>query len=138
MTTLKLLLVDDNFQDVFLFRSVLKKVAAHLPFRVICDETDSGREAQSLIMAGHYDLVFLDQQMPDPDGLACFESIRHLDWNCGRERPAIIAYSNCDLSEFRARCLHAGMDEFLVKYLNEKELLQLIEKYYVDKSQPFN
>lgn len=134
MTTLKLLLVDDNFQDVILFRNVLKKVEAHLPFQVICDETDSGLEARRLIAASHYDMVFLDQQMPDPDGLASFERICQLNWSTGKKRPIIIAYSNCDLSEFRARCLHAGMDEFFVKYLTDKELLALIEKYTLERA----
>ena len=133
MTALKILVVDDNFQDVILFRSVLKKAAVHLPFRIVCDETNSGVEARNLISAGHYDMVFLDQQMPDQDGLVCFDSICQIKWPVGTKRPAIIAYSNCDLSEFRARCLRAGMDAFFVKYLSENELLALIGKYYVDK-----
>ncbi len=133
MRSMKLLLVDDNFQDLILFRSVLKKVALYLPFQVICDETDNGREALHLIASSRYDLVFLDQQMPDPDGLASFAEIRQLNWSEENKRPITIAYSNCDLSEFRARCLQAGMDEFYGKYLSEKDLLALIEKYYVNR-----
>lgn len=136
MMIFKLLLVDDHFQDVILFRSVLKKVASRLPFPIICDEIDSGLDALHLIAAAHYDMVFLDQQMPDPDGLACFEGICQLPWSSEKKRPAIIAYSNCDLREFRARCLHAGMDEFFVKYLNEKELLALVEKYMPERISP--
>lgn len=129
MTSLKILLVDDNFQDVILFRSVLKKVEARLPFRVVCEDIDSGHEACRMILASHYDMVFLDQQMPDPDGLASFEQMRQIPWSSEHKRPVMIAYSNCDLGEFRTRCLHAGMDEFFVKYVTENALLALIEKY---------
>lgn len=129
MTDLKLLLVDDNFQDVILFRSVLKKVEAGLPFNIICDAVDSGHKACRMIAASHYDLVFLDQQMPDPDGLASFEQIRQIPWSSEHPRPVMIAYSNCDLREFKARCLQMGMDEFIAKYVTEQVLLALIEKH---------
>ncbi|WP_395008265.1 response regulator [Undibacterium sp.] len=129
MKKLQLLYVDDSFQDAILFRSLLKKASQELGVELNCDVTKSGIEALQMIFSSNYDLVFLDQQMPDPDGLQTFESVRQKSLAENLPVPPIISYSNCDLREFRERCLKAGMSEFVVKYLPVSSLVTIVRKY---------
>ncbi len=103
---LRVLLAEDN--------SVNQMVASRALQRLGCsvDVVDNGLAAIDAVMARRYDLVLMDLQMPELDGIAATRAIRKL---LEVEQPRIVALTANAMQEDRTRCLAAGMDDFLSK-----------------------
>ncbi|MDS4068887.1 MAG: PAS domain S-box protein [Candidatus Competibacter sp.] len=76
------------------------------------DTAEDGRAAVAQAQATTYDLILMDVQMPELDGLAATRAIRALP---GRTRTPILAMTANAFAEDRARCLAAGMNDFVTK-----------------------
>lgn len=88
------------------------------------DTAENGLEVLKAIKAKNYDVVLMDVQMPEMDGL---EATRHLVENYPREqRPLIVAMTANAMESDRQRCLEAGMDTFISKPFVMEELVELI------------
>ncbi|MBF0179091.1 MAG: response regulator [Magnetococcales bacterium] len=84
----------------------------------------SGREAVDLFFKGHpFDLILMDIQMPEMDGLAATRTIRSLERTRGQQRIPIVAVTAHALVEERERCLEAGCDLCLIKPIRKNQLL---------------
>jgi signal transduction histidine kinase/CheY-like chemotaxis protein len=107
---LRVLVAEDNV--------VNQRVASRMLERCGCVVTlaGDGREAVDLTARGSFDLVLMDLQMPELDGLAAFRQIRELDRSRGRRTP-VLALTAHALREDRERCLAEGMDGYLAKPL---------------------
>ena len=79
---------------------------------------ENGREVLAALEDGRFDLVLMDVEMPELDGLTTTRLIRTRE-NENLERVAIVALTSCDN---RHECLEAGMDAFLAKPLNSVAL----------------
>jgi CheY-like chemotaxis protein len=77
------------------------------------DSARSGAQAVKLFEPGRYDLVLMDCQMPEMDGLTATRQIRRLE--AGRGRVPVIAVTAGTVSGARRACIDAGMDDFLAK-----------------------
>ncbi|MGA2256371.1 MAG: response regulator [Thermoguttaceae bacterium] len=86
----------------------------------------NGREAVAATETGGFDLVLMDLQMPEMDGLEATAIIRANERNSGRHLP-IIAMTAHALKGDRERCLEAGMDGYTSKPIDAKELFAAIE-----------
>lgn len=132
MRNIRVLAVDDNQQDLFLLRMQLNKAGVLLGSTIQCDEVDNADDAMHAVTTQRYDIVILDQQMPEVDGLQTFRELRALEAS-GVRRPPVIAYSNCDLAVFREECLREGIDEFAVKYMDAETLAETLRRLLVAK-----
>jgi CheY-like chemotaxis protein/HPt (histidine-containing phosphotransfer) domain-containing protein len=103
----RILLAEDNTFNRALIEHVLEPMGCQV------DKVGSGRDAVHSFQPGRYDLVLMDCQMPEMDGLTATRHIRQLE--AGRGRVPIIAVTAGTVSGARRACLEAGMDDFLAK-----------------------
>ena len=118
---MSILLAEDNV--------VNQKVATRLflKFGYEIDVANNGSEVIKAIEQNEYDLVFMDIQMPEMDGL---EATRQIIEKWGGDRPRIIALTANAMREDKENCFEAGMDEYLTKPFKRSELLDAISCTY--------
>jgi CheY-like chemotaxis protein/HPt (histidine-containing phosphotransfer) domain-containing protein len=116
---LQVLVAEDNPVNEAVIVRVLEKMG-HAPTMA-----HNGREAVSLAANGKFDLVFMDVQMPEMDGLAATAAIREGERCSGTHLP-IFAMTAHAMKGDRERCLAAGMDAYVSKPLRVKELFEAI------------
>jgi two-component system, sensor histidine kinase and response regulator len=90
--------------------------------------TSNGKEALAALQKDPYDLVLMDVQMPDMDGLEATRTIRGLEQGTGFHQQIIALTAHAMIGD-RERCLEAGMDGYLTKPLRPQELDQLLASY---------
>jgi CheY-like chemotaxis protein/anti-sigma regulatory factor (Ser/Thr protein kinase) len=86
---------------------------------------ESGLQAVEKWQDGDFDLIFMDLQMPDMDGMEATRTIR--DMEQGRKRPCIIGLTGHASREIKEECLSSGMDLVLTKPVKLQELLSALE-----------
>jgi CheY-like chemotaxis protein len=118
---LSVLLAEDNLVNAHLATVLLRK-AGH---RVTLVTT--GRLALEALEKERYDVVLMDVQMPDMDGLAATAAIRLGETRTGRHVP-IIALTAHAMADDRRRCLDAGSDGYLSKPFSPPELYAALEE----------
>ncbi|MBR0993102.1 response regulator [Bradyrhizobium japonicum] len=112
-------------EDNAVLRSLISKLLARRGYEadVVCD----GREAVAAVQAKHYDVVLMDMQMPQMDGISAAAAIRALS---GSERTVpIIALTANALVGQREICLAAGMNSFLTKPIQPEALYDELARY---------
>lgn len=110
----KILLVEDNEIN----RDVATVILAHLGYDA--DVAKDGFEALKALQREHYDVVLMDLQMPDMDGLEATRRIR-TELSLDRQ-PYIIALTANAFIEDRLACLEAGMDDYISKPFELEDL----------------
>src|SRR5205823_7025253 len=110
---LRLLLVEDNVVVQKVMKRLLEKIG-YTP-----DLALNGREGVDAIGRTHYDMVFMDVQMPEMGGL---EAARTLTRGGVGHRPVIIAMTAAESDAERQACFDAGMDGLLTKPVTETNL----------------
>jgi PAS domain S-box-containing protein len=121
LSPLNILLAEDNPVNQQVLSLLLVK-AGH-KVRVV----DNGRKALEALGREKFDLVLMDVQMPEMDGLRCARLIRAHEKAVGGHVPIIAVTANA-LEGERQRCLQAGMDDYLTKPVRSQELFRLIQE----------
>ena len=103
----RILLAEDNAFNRALIERVLEPMGCQV------DKASSGTEAVRAFQPGRYDLILMDCQMPELDGLAATRQIRRIE--AGQSRVPVVAVTAGTVSGARRACLDAGMDDFLAK-----------------------
>ena len=121
----KLLIVDDEPLALQILEDYLSKI----PFLQLVKATTNPIEALTLVQMSNVDLVFLDVQMPELDGLQATRVLRERE----RERPGanstpVIAMTAHAMQGDREKCLAAGMDAYVSKPIRPEELFAAIEQ----------
>lgn len=106
---LKVLLAEDNETN----REFMGELFAS--FRCHCDMAEDGVQAVEKFKANHYDIIFMDMQMPNMDGLTATGKIRKIENQKAVARTPIIALTANALKSDEERCKQAGMDDYLSK-----------------------
>jgi PAS domain S-box-containing protein len=118
---LSILVAEDNEINALLMRSLLTRLGHHAVI------TTNGEEALESWMAAKsagapYDLVLMDIQMPQLDGIETTKRIRSLEAGQPGRKTPILALTANTLVEDRYACFEAGMDGFLIKPLDREKL----------------
>ncbi|MDG2222684.1 MAG: response regulator [Rubripirellula sp.] len=120
--SLNILLAEDGIANQKLAATMLQRWG----HRVMVAE--NGAIAVKLYNLGDYDLILMDVQMPEMDGLEATRKIRSLEASTQRHTP-IIAMTAHALVGDRQRCLQAGMDHYLSKPIHKEKLVQALEMF---------
>jgi len=117
-----ILLAEDNIPNQKVALAILRK------YGFSADIANNGREAVEALRRRHYDLVLMDMQMPEMDGIEATRIIR--DPNSGVLNPnlLIIAMTANVTAEDRKKCTDAGMNDYISKPINPDELLTVIRR----------
>jgi two-component system, sensor histidine kinase and response regulator len=121
-TILRVLVAEDNPVNQRLVVRLLEK-RGH---RVVV--AGNGREALEALAKDTFDLVFMDVQMPEMDGIEATGGIRRQETGTSRHQ-IVIALTAHAMKSDRDRCLAAGMDDYLSKPIRLQELDAILQKY---------
>ncbi len=118
----RVLLAEDNPVNQAVVSRMLEKVGHSVTL------ASNGREVMDRWQREQYDVVLMDVQMPEMDGLEAATLIREKEEQSDRHTP-IIAVTAHTIPGYRQKCLDAGMDDYMPKPVDKRELLALIEQY---------
>jgi signal transduction histidine kinase/CheY-like chemotaxis protein/HPt (histidine-containing phosphotransfer) domain-containing protein len=121
LRSLRVLLAEDNRIDRTLAAHLLEK-RGHAVTAV-----ETGAQAVAALAHESFDVVFMDVQMPEMDGLQATHEIRRREQRTGARVP-IVALTAHDT---RTRCLEAGMDAYVTKPVDAEEIAEILDQLVI-------
>ncbi|HEU4838586.1 MAG TPA: ATP-binding protein [Micavibrio sp.] len=122
----KILLVEDYEGNIVVLSYILNALDCEF------DVAKTGLEALQLWKGHHYDLILMDIQMPEMDGLTATRTIRKMEEEQSLARTPVIGLTAHALVADKQKCIDAGMDDYLSKPIIEADLkaaiLRMLEK----------
>jgi CheY-like chemotaxis protein/anti-sigma regulatory factor (Ser/Thr protein kinase) len=118
----RILLVEDNQDN----QNLALELLGHLGVQV--EMVQDGREAVARLDDEAYDLVFMDCHMPNMNGYDATREIRRREASNGH-RTTIVALTASVLPEDQQRCRDVGMDDYVAKPFNKRDLEQVLERW---------
>ena len=123
--TARVLVVDDTMVNIMVVMHLLKDT------QVICDKATSGADAIQMAKETEYDLIFMDQRMPEMDGTEAFHKIRETQGGASSNAPVICLTADAVVGA-REKYLAEGFTDYLSKpvegYALEKMLMRHLPK----------
>jgi two-component system sensor histidine kinase/response regulator len=119
---LRILLAEDNRVNQLLAVRLLEKRGHEVAV------AGNGEEALEALDRRAFDLVLMDVQMPEMDGLQATAAIRKREVKSGKHIP-IIAMTAHAMAGDKERCLEAGMDDYITKPIRPEQLVDVLERY---------
>ena len=116
---LRILLTD----DILLNQKVALAMLSSFGYEA--DVANNGKEAVEAVQKNTYDLVFMDVQMPEMDGLEATRTIRNTP---DIQQPYIIAMTAHAMQGDKEECLSAGMNDYISKPIRKPELAEMLKK----------
>lgn len=126
----RVLVAEDNVIN----QKLIKRTLAELGLNVTL--AANGLEAFEKRKNGHYDLIFMDIQMPVLDGVEATQEILDFEEDFERDHVPIIALTANALKGDRERFMDAGMDEYTTKPLIRNEIIALLNQFIPHKIVP--
>jgi PAS domain S-box-containing protein len=119
---LRVLVVDDVPVNLIVIEKMLDSLGYHV------ESATNGSEAVNAVKSSRYDMIFMDIQMPEMDGLEATRQIRELDIESNGV-PIVAITANTQVSD-RDACIESGMNDFIAKPFVKKQLVALLERYF--------
>jgi CheY-like chemotaxis protein len=116
----RVLLAEDNAINQEVAKELLRAAGCEV------DVADNGRRAIEMARTGGYDLILMDVQMPELDGIEASRQIRAMS---GLSRIPIIAMTANAFAEDRAACLAAGMNDHVAKPVHAATLYDTLARW---------
>ena len=120
---MSILIAEDNHIN----QKFIAKVVARLGYHP--QVVNNGNQVIQIIENEHFDIILMDVQMPELDGLETTRIIRRRDM----KQPCIIAMTAGAMTEDKTACIDAGMNSFISKPVNIKDLIFILEKSFNEK-----
>ena len=118
----RILLAEDNLVNQKVARSLLERQGCQVTVAV------NGLEVLQTLEQAEFDLVFMDIQMPEMDGLEASREIRRKEKASGRHQ-VIVAMTAHAMSGDRELCLNAGMDDYIAKPLRSQHIKDVLFRF---------
>ncbi len=106
-------------------RTVVLKTLEKMGYKT--DSAENGNQALTMIRQNEYDLVLMDIQMPELDGYEAVKIIRKREKARGTSRLPVLAMTASAMKGDREKSIHAGMDDYISKPIDPRELAEKIE-----------
>jgi CheY-like chemotaxis protein len=119
----KVLLVEDNKANQMFMKILLKKLGFDI------DIANDGIEAIEKYKQNRYDVILMDENMPNMNVIEATKRIRDYEQSNDLEHTPIIALTANAIRGDRERFLKAGMDEYLTKPVNKTTLVDVLVKF---------
>lgn len=119
----RVLLVEDQRVSQMVVSGMLRKLGCQVHM------ASNGKEALSALEKEKFDLVLMDCDMPELDGLAATEKIRAAETDSGSRHLPIVAMTSYTAEEEEARCRAAGMDDHIGKPIRYEALQSQLEQW---------
>jgi signal transduction histidine kinase/DNA-binding response OmpR family regulator len=131
-TATRILVAEDNPVNQQLILQVLQGIGCVVTFAV------NGQQVIDRLLDNQpYDLIFLDCQMPVMDGFEAAAILRNLQKNGDlKQLPPLVALTANAMVGDRARCLDAGMDDYLTKPVHEKDIFATLRRWVTRGAPP--
>ena len=120
--SMSLLLVEDNPVNQRLAQEILRRRGHRVTV------AENGREALDRLAEAAFDVVLMDVQMPEMNGLDATRAIRRREAGTARHVP-IVAMTAHAMAGDREKCLESGMDDYLTKPVRAEALITYVERY---------
>lgn len=121
---IKILIVEDVALNMKLIVNILTKLEYNLEIH----QAENGLKALEVYSNQSPDIILMDVQMPELDGISATKKIREIEKNLPK-RTTIIALTAGALKEEREACLNAEMDDFLTKPIEKNKVIEIIKKF---------
>jgi CheY-like chemotaxis protein len=118
---IKILVAEDNAVNQTLIIMVMKKLG------FVPDLAPNGVKALEALVAKPYDIILMDVQMPEMDGIEATRIIRQQSYH----QPVIIAVTANAMQDDKEACMQAGMDDYISKPIELEKLMTLLEKWAI-------
>lgn len=122
----RILLVEDNFINQRVAGQMLDKMGYG------CEVAEDGQAALSRLEEHPFDLILMDCQMPGLDGYDTTRMIR--EGTGGIPEVPIVAMTANAVAGDREKCLESGMDDYISKPIDQKQLAKMLRKYLVHRA----
>ncbi|MEC7838441.1 MAG: response regulator [Chlamydiota bacterium] len=126
----KVLLVEDYILNLQLATEMLELMDC------VVDPAESGQEALEQFDSNVYDIIFMDINMPDMDGIQVTKLIRAKEKEAGKEYTPIVAITGMSAEVAKEKCIEAGMNDFISKPLMSSDLDRVLSKLLQEHSNP--
>jgi PAS domain S-box-containing protein len=123
----RILVAEDNVINQKLIHYMLENLGLTVSI------AEDGRQAFEAICSSNFDLVLMDCQMPEWDGLMATRAVREWERNTGKNHLPIVALTANAMHGFDRICTEAGMDDYLIKPLDENRLIECLKKWLPEK-----
>jgi signal transduction histidine kinase/CheY-like chemotaxis protein len=122
----RVLLAEDEYINRILIETILKQLGVEVT------SVDNGHQAVKEGCSGEYQLILMDVQMEDVDGLEATRRIRKHEKKDGGH-VSIVALTALAMPGDREKCLQAGMDDYLAKPVQRNEMIAVLKQYLTNR-----